>query len=693
MVRRTAAATTAVATLNTGAPLKKKKGRPSLADLQNRALLLQQQQQNPNSQSHFPQSNPNRRSRSARRIPNLPARFIDGSDSDDHSIDSDNLVQNDDDDDDNENDDDDVVDDDDDERAEKKVKLVVQFPNSSSNKFINAVASQDVKRSKATDNDNGTRRMVGGALENGPTPSTSATATATSTSTPLPDKKLLLLILDKLQKKDTRGVFAEPVDPEELPDYHEIIENPMDFETVRKKLLGGLYVILQQLEDDINLICSNAMKYNSPSTVFHRQARAIQELAKKEFETLKQDGGVIELPAKPRRGRPPGSRNLKKLLQSSPPDRNVRESSSDATPASRDVTPASRGATPASRGATPASRVATPASQEEDVGRSGSYNLRKGPSLYRFPRYLENCFDFSGSSSKSMSARYGKKSFGSEESRRDTYYFSGEPDSGQDQQMAAFGGLERQLIPVALASDPNSYARSLAQFAAKLGPDVWKVASKKIRSVLPPGVEFGPGWVGETKVSSAQLPCLPENSLQSQDSFNSESHHLSTSGFRNSNLAGKPTTSCPEKPMDSRELSSNVEWSSLKGGNGVVGPGHSLQVQHQGSVHPRMNGFSGSFAPGSHFQEAIGRQTSSSFFNPHALDSSSFDTSRSFNGVIYSENDMVTHGMPYWQNLSIQESWDRPYPVELNKGFQASGSKSTNLPIGSPPQLDLVLQL
>uniref|UniRef100_A0A803N5E6 Bromo domain-containing protein n=1 Tax=Chenopodium quinoa TaxID=63459 RepID=A0A803N5E6_CHEQI len=583
MVRRTAAATTAVATLNTGAPLKKKKGRPSLADLQNRALLLQQQQQNPNSQSHFPQSNPNRRSRSARRIPNLPARFIDGSDSDDHSIDSDNL--------------------------------------------------------------------------------------------------------------DTRGVFAEPVDPEELPDYHEIIENPMDFETVRKKLLGGLYVILQQLEDDINLICSNAMKYNSPSTVFHRQARAIQELAKKEFETLKQDGGVIELPAKPRRGRPPGSRNLKKLLQSSPPDRNVRESSSDATPASRDVTPASRGATPASRGATPASRVATPASQEEDVGRSGSYNLRKGPSLYRFPRYLENCFDFSGSSSKSMSARYGKKSFGSEESRRDTYYFSGEPDSGQDQQMAAFGGLERQLIPVALASDPNSYARSLAQFAAKLGPDVWKVASKKIRSVLPPGVEFGPGWVGETKVSSAQLPCLPENSLQSQDSFNSESHHLSTSGFRNSNLAGKPTTSCPEKPMDSRELSSNVEWSSLKGGNGVVGPGHSLQVQHQGSVHPRMNGFSGSFAPGSHFQEAIGRQTSSSFFNPHALDSSSFDTSRSFNGVIYSENDMVTHGMPYWQNLSIQESWDRPYPVELNKGFQASGSKSTNLPIGSPPQLDLVLQL
>lgn len=642
-----------------------------MVDLQKRALLLQQQQQNPNSQSHFPQSNPNnRRSRSARRIPNLPARFIDGSDSDDHS--SPNSDENNDDnnnDDDNDDDDDDEDDDDDDERAEKKVKLVVQFPNST-HKFTNAVAHQGVKGSKATDNDNGTRKM-----EAGPTPSTSATATATATattaprSTPLPDKKLLLLILDKLQKKDTRGVFAEPVDPEELPDYHEIIQNPMDFETVRKKLLGGFYSILEQLEDDINLICSNAMQYNAPSTIFHRQARAIQELAKKEFETLKQDGGLSELPAKPRRGRPPGSRNLKKLLESSPPDRVVRESSLDATPT---PTPTP---TPAPRDVLPA-----PASREEDATRSGSYNLRKGPSLYRFPRYLENCFDFSASSSKSMSAKYGKKPYGSDESRRETYFLSGESDSSQDLHlMGTFGGPERQLIAVGLASDHNSYARSLARFAAGLGPDVWRIASKKIRSVLPPGVEFGPGWVDETKVSSTQLSSLPEKLVRPQDSFNSEPHHLSTSGFRNSNSAGNLP---PEKSVESQEKS-------------VVGPGPSLQIQHQGSVYPRTNGFSGGFASGSQFQEAMGRPTSSSssFFNTNALDSSSFDASRGFHGVMNSENDMGTHGMPYWQNLSIQESWDRQYPVELSRGFQASGSKSTNLPIGSPPQLDLVLQL
>lgn len=39
----------------------------------------------------------------------------------------------------------------------------------------------------------------------------------------------------------------------QLPDYHEIIENPMDFETVRKKLLGGIYSFLEQLEVSVFL--------------------------------------------------------------------------------------------------------------------------------------------------------------------------------------------------------------------------------------------------------------------------------------------------------------------------------------------------------------------------------------------------------------------------------------------------------
>ncbi|GFZ07410.1 DNA-binding bromodomain-containing protein [Actinidia rufa] len=88
---------------------------------------------------------------------------------------------------------------------------------------------------------------------------------------PLPDKKSLDLILDKLQKKDTYGVYAEPVDPEELPDYHDVIDHPMDFATVRKKLGNGSYPTLEQFESDVFLICSNAMQYNAPDTIYYKQ--------------------------------------------------------------------------------------------------------------------------------------------------------------------------------------------------------------------------------------------------------------------------------------------------------------------------------------------------------------------------------------------------------------------------------------
>ncbi|KAL2344552.1 hypothetical protein Fmac_005837 [Flemingia macrophylla] len=49
-------------------------------------------------------------------------------------------------------------------------------------------------------------------------------------------------------RKDTHGVFSEPVDPEELPDYHDIIKQLMDYGTVRKKLDKGLYPDLEQFE-------------------------------------------------------------------------------------------------------------------------------------------------------------------------------------------------------------------------------------------------------------------------------------------------------------------------------------------------------------------------------------------------------------------------------------------------------------
>lgn len=41
----------------------------------------------------------------------------------------------------------------------------------------------------------------------------------------------------------------------QLPDYHEVIEHPMDFGTVRKNLAGGAYASLEQFEVGLAFMC------------------------------------------------------------------------------------------------------------------------------------------------------------------------------------------------------------------------------------------------------------------------------------------------------------------------------------------------------------------------------------------------------------------------------------------------------
>lgn len=66
---------------------------------------------------------------------------------------------------------------------------------------------------------------------------------------------------------------------------------------------------------------------------------------------------------------------------------------------------------------------------------------------------------------------------------------------------------------VGLQSD--GYARSLARFAANIGPVSWRIAALRIQRSLPAGVKFGPGWVGENDVAPHR-PLVLASSAQEQ---------------------------------------------------------------------------------------------------------------------------------------------------------------------------------
>ncbi|XP_025802361.1 bromodomain-containing protein 4-like [Panicum hallii] len=358
-------------------------------------------------------------------------------------------------------------------------------------------------------------------------------------TTPLPNKKLLLFILDRLQKKDTYGVFSEPVDPEELPDYHDIIKHPMDFSTIRKKLDKGAYSNLEQFEDDVFLISSNAMCYNSPDTIYYRQARGIQEIAKKDFENLRQDSDASEPEPEPepelkpepepeepkpqpRRGRPPNKNNAKQKVGRPPAERATADFS---------------GATLAN--AANSGRHAQQEAMIADVLRA-SFANRKNEHNWSGERKTERMEDYSGYGSM-WSGKMGKKPILMEDSRRSTYYESQPSSSMYDLPVSSsYNGTKKLLVPVGVQLQ-QSYSRSLARFAAQLGPIGWEMASRRIERSLPPGTKFGRGWVGdgEAPPSSFQPPVLAAFSEAMAPPNN-----VAASGEQPPNNSGPATEDC-----------------------------------------------------------------------------------------------------------------------------------------------------
>ena len=75
-------------------------------------------------------------------------------------------------------------------------------------------------------------------------------------------------LINILWKVKGAYLFHKPVDPEELgiPDYPQIIKNPMDFSTIKKKLSNNLYTNFKQFNDDIKLTFDNCFLYNGANS-------------------------------------------------------------------------------------------------------------------------------------------------------------------------------------------------------------------------------------------------------------------------------------------------------------------------------------------------------------------------------------------------------------------------------------------
>lgn len=114
-----------------------------------------------------------------------------------------------------------------------------------------------------------------------------------------PLKEVLEKMLPQLQRKDLYQFFAFPVPAAEVPEYYTIIQRPMDFSTMEKKLERGEYQSVDSFrvsgracshtvpyadhcmkQNDFLLITENAQYFNSidgPSGIIHTEAKKLQD--------------------------------------------------------------------------------------------------------------------------------------------------------------------------------------------------------------------------------------------------------------------------------------------------------------------------------------------------------------------------------------------------------------------------------
>lgn len=216
----------------------------------------------------------------------------------------------------------------------------------------------------------------------------------------------------------------------------------------------------------------------------------------------------------------------------------------------------------------------------------------------------------------------------------------------------------------------------MARYAANLGPVAWKIASKRIEYSLPPGVEYGPGWVADVGP--------PSNC---------------SAGDCSSNKLATPSTSELSSAVVSeglieavRKLNSQIEMQGEAASSSWRAT--PFPVQRNGFI--QMYGYGAPAAgdrvpltsqvseplPGTHLSSPAVHENWSSLIPgyPTAQD----------NNHSHEKGEMWSFGKSTWPAQHQRTLAGAP---DLNVRIPAGSPSSSNLQIGSPQQPDLALQL
>ncbi|XP_075708200.1 bromodomain adjacent to zinc finger domain protein 2A isoform X2 [Rhinoderma darwinii] len=104
-----------------------------------------------------------------------------------------------------------------------------------------------------------------------------------------PDLTFCEIILMEMESHDDAWPFLEPVNPRLVPGYRKIIKNPMDFSTMRNKLLNGRYFSCKEFAEDAELVFSNCQLFNEDDSDVGKAGLVLKKFYQSRWEEFNQE--------------------------------------------------------------------------------------------------------------------------------------------------------------------------------------------------------------------------------------------------------------------------------------------------------------------------------------------------------------------------------------------------------------------
>ncbi|KAJ7287814.1 hypothetical protein C8J57DRAFT_1049744 [Mycena rebaudengoi] len=94
------------------------------------------------------------------------------------------------------------------------------------------------------------------------------------------DQYFMQKTIKELKEHALAWAFLAPVNGEEVPDYYDVIKEPMDFKTMEEKLQANQYGSVEGFLEDAQLVFDNCKRYNPEQSVYVKNAIKMEKFLK-----------------------------------------------------------------------------------------------------------------------------------------------------------------------------------------------------------------------------------------------------------------------------------------------------------------------------------------------------------------------------------------------------------------------------